>query len=108
MPAGTSFQSSGSSAACSAVGQLVTCSNTSGVAAGGTPSFTIHVKVASSVADGTVLHNRTSVNSVRTSVPSTANNCPNTTSTTVNTRADLSISKSAPANATAGAAAGFD
>ena len=108
LPAGTSFQSSGSDAACSASGQDVTCANTSGLAAGGSQSFTVHVKVASSVADGTVLSNSGTVTSDGTSDPNSGNDTSNTTSTTVHTLADLSVAKSAPSDTVAGAAAGFD
>ena len=108
LPAGTSFQSGSSSASCSAVGQNVTCSNTSGLAAGGTAGFTVHVKVASSVAEGTVLSNTGTVTTDGTSDPTAGNNASNTTSTTVHTQADLSVAKSAPSTTIAGAAAGFD
>src|SRR5439155_14256974 len=40
LPAGTTFQTSGSSSSCSASGQAVTCSNTSGLAAGAQQVFT--------------------------------------------------------------------
>src|SRR5207248_1169276 len=107
LPAGTTFQAASSDPACSALGQAVTCTNNSGLAAGASQSFTVHVKVASSVAEGTVLHNTASLGSDGTSDPDNTNN--NASSdTTVHTLADLSLSKSAPASATAGAAAGFD
>ena len=107
LQAGLTFQTAGSSADCSAAGQLVTCTNTTGLAANGDQPFTVHVTVASSVPDGTVLANTASVDSDGTTDPNPANTS-NTTHTTVHALADLSVSKLAPATATAGAPAGFD
>src|SRR5204862_139866 len=74
----------------------------------GTTTFTIHVKVGAAVADGTILDNSASVSSGGTTEGDTTNNDSNTTHTAVQARADLTISKAAPATAIAGASAGFD
>src|SRR5204863_98340 len=105
LPAGTTFQTSGSSSSCSASGQAVTCSNTSGLAAGAQQVFTVHVKVASSVASGTVLSNTAAVSSDGTSDPTPGNNTSNTTSTSVNTSADVPVAKAARVSCVAAAGA---
>jgi uncharacterized repeat protein (TIGR01451 family) len=98
---------SGSTAGCTASGQTVTCISAA-ITAGGTRSFTIHVTVASSVADGTVLKNKGSVASNGTIDQNPANNTSDEASTTVQARADLSITKGAPATAIAGDPLGFN
>ena len=102
LPAGTSFQTGGSSTSCLASGQTVTCSNTSGLAAGADQAFTIHVKVASSVAEGTVLHYSGSVASDGTSDPDGTNNSSGTTSTTVHAQADVADLKTTDSTVVAG------
>ena len=58
---GLTFQTAGSSADCSARGQLVTCTNTTGLAAGANQAFTVHVTLASTVDSGTDLANSATV-----------------------------------------------
>src|SRR5206468_3626071 len=98
----------GSSADCSASGQVVTCSRSVTIASGLTTVFTVHVTVGAAVANGTDLVNSASVSSTGTAEGNVANDGSNTTHTTVNANADLTISKSAPASTTAGDPAGFD
>jgi uncharacterized repeat protein (TIGR01451 family) len=104
LPTGLTFQSTGSSAGCSAVGQVVTCTDNTGLGVLGTKEFTIHVTVGASVADGTVLSNTASVASNGTNDPVSANN---TTlvpvTTTVSTSADIEVTKTdSPDPVTAG------
>jgi uncharacterized repeat protein (TIGR01451 family) len=98
LPAGVTFQSG---AGCSAVGQIVSCSS-SGLLAGASATFTIHVAVLPSVAEGTILHNAATISSTNTSDPNSANNTSSTFDTTIHANADLSITKSAPAAVIAG------
>jgi len=56
LPAGTTFQSSGSTPGASVNGQTITYTNNTGLNNGGTQTFTIHVTTSSSLADGSVLH----------------------------------------------------
>src|SRR5207253_3056496 len=102
LPTGTTFQSTGSSSECTAAAQVVTCTRSVTLAVNGTTVFTIHVTVGASVANGTILDNTASVSSGGTAEGNTFNNTSNTTHTTVNATADLTITKSAPANTTAG------
>jgi uncharacterized repeat protein (TIGR01451 family) len=103
LPAGTTFQPSGSDTSCSATGQNVTCTIGTGLLNAATRAILIHVTVAPNVISGTVLNNTASVSSTGTIDPTNANDTSNpATATTVQTAADLSISKSAPATAIAG------
>src|SRR5207253_6933881 len=68
----------------------------------------IHVTLASSVADGTVLHDSATVASNGTPDVNSSNDTSNTVDTTVQTAADLSITKTGPATAIAGDRTGFD
>jgi uncharacterized repeat protein (TIGR01451 family) len=91
LPAGASFQATGSSAGCAAVGQVVTCSHAAGLAAGANASFTVHVEVASSVAEGAVLSNSATVASDGTNDPAAGNDTSNTVASSVDRSADLSV-----------------
>src|SRR6185369_15504577 len=71
LPAGTTFQPSTD---CTAIGQDVTCSRSATLAVGGTTTFTIHVSVSASVAEGTVVHNSAHVSSTGTTDGDTTNN----------------------------------
>ena len=104
LPAGLTFQTSGSSAGCSAAGQLVTC--TSGVlAAGANKPFTLHVTLASTVDSGTHLLNSATVTSDHTLDPDHGNDTSNETDTTVQEDVHLSVSKTfASPSVTAGGA----
>ncbi|HEY1734077.1 MAG TPA: hypothetical protein VGG23_06480, partial [Acidimicrobiales bacterium] len=86
-----SFQSSGSSAGCSASGQVVTCTSTDPLPAGGHQMFTVHVTLASS-ATGSV-SNSASVASGGTTDPTPGNNGSGTVTTTIDTSANLAITK---------------
>jgi len=90
LPVGLSFQSSGSDAACSAVGQLVTCTG-GALALGAARSFTIHVTLAAGAPVGSSLHNTASVTSSGTTDANPANDTSNQVTTTVVTAADLSV-----------------
>ena len=92
LPSGLTFD--GGSAACSASGQDVTCSNTTGVAAGADKVFTVHVKADSTLNSGTVLENNASVTSDGTGDPASGNNGSNTTSTTIEENVKLDLTKS--------------
>ena len=87
------FQSTGSSPACSAVGQVVTCTNNTGLAASGNQFFTVHVTLDSTVDSGTVIANTASVASDGTVDPNAANNTSGGTSTTVTEDVHLSVTK---------------
>ncbi len=89
LPVGLSFQSSGSDAACSVVGQLVTCSG-GALALAAARSFTIHVTLAAAAPVGSSLHNTASVTSSGTTDPDPANDTSNQVTTLVVTAADLS------------------
>src|SRR5205807_526162 len=89
-------------------GQIVSYTTSTGLASGGTANFTIHVKLASSVANGTDLQNSATVASGGTTDPTSSNNISNTINTTVQTPADLSIGKAGPPTAVAGDPTGFD
>jgi hypothetical protein len=85
LPAVLTFDPSNSSLACSAVGQVVSCTPDDAVPATpgtNTVSFTIAVTVGGSVADGTVLENSASV-STDTPESDTTNNTSNTVQTAV-------------------------
>src|SRR6185436_9751161 len=49
LPTGLTFQPGASSTECSAAGQLVTCSEFTGLAAGANKAYTLHVTLASTV-----------------------------------------------------------
>ena len=72
LPTGTTFQTSGSTAGNSGSGQTVIYTNSTGLISGGMQTFTIHVKVASSVADGTVLHDQATVATNGTTDPTSS------------------------------------
>src|SRR5204862_2650401 len=79
-----------------------------GVAPGASRVFTIHVQVASSVAHATVLHTSVTATRAATIDPLALHDALPISSTTVHARADLSVAKGAPTDATAGDPAGFD
>ena len=110
LPNGLTFQPGGTTdPRCSVSSGIVTCTNSTGLAAGSNDSFTFHVTVASSVADGTVLSNSASVATSGTDDPTPGNNSTATPSqTTIHALADLTLSKGGPSSATAGDPAGFD
>ena len=89
LPAGLSFQSSGSDASCSAVGQLVTCSG-GGLTLDATRSFTIHVTLSAAAPAGSSLLNTAHVTSTGTTDPDPANDTSNQVATSVVTRTHLS------------------
>jgi uncharacterized repeat protein (TIGR01451 family) len=89
LSAGLSFESSGSSSQCSAVGQQVTCSISS-LTAGSMLNRTIVVNVAASLVDGLQLNNTASVSGSQTD-PSPGNNS-GSQGTTVTRKADLEVS----------------
>jgi uncharacterized repeat protein (TIGR01451 family) len=103
LPAGTTFQTAGSTAGCGAVGQVVTCTSAAGLAVNGDRTFTIHVTLAAGAASGSTLSNSASVTTDGTLDP-TAPNTSNTVTTTVQSSADVAITKTGPATATAGTA----
>jgi uncharacterized repeat protein (TIGR01451 family) len=102
MPASTTFvsltQNSGPAFNCT-TGATVTCSIAS-LAPVTTGSFTLVVSTPPSLANGTVISN--TVNASSTTPDSSPNNNSATAQTTIQTSADLSVTKSAPAAATAG------
>ena len=89
LPAGTTFQASASSVDCSAALQVVTCSRSVTLAPTATTTFTIHVSVASAVANNSHLLNSATVASSGTIDPAGGNNASNETDTTVHRVADL-------------------
>jgi len=97
LPTGLAFQSVGSDPACSAVGQNVTCGDTI-VAGGGPTTYTIHVLVAPSVLDQSILDNDASVvmtdgsDDPNLDNNSTATQENGTAHTTITAQADLSLS----------------
>src|SRR2546425_2012796 len=104
LPPATTFQSiitpAGWTCTTPAVGSAGTVSCTTGSTANGaTASFTIVAQVSASTPDGSTLTNTATVSSV-TFDPNTANNA--ATANTDVRAADLSITKSAPAEATSG------
>ena len=113
LPAGVSFVSG---AGCASATGGFTCSNT-GLAAGGTDPYTVHVKVAASACPGTApscdgtAHASVSVTSNGTADPTPGNNGPAGTSpdASIITRADLQPSITAPSgNKIAGDSSGFN
>jgi len=87
LPTGLSFQLLGSDARCAAAGQTVTCTNAIGIANGADDVFVIHIRVASSVAAGTILANSAAVASAND--PDGSNDVSNVVSTTISTSADI-------------------
>src|SRR5208337_2267268 len=61
LPAGTTFVASGSDPGCTASGQTVTCTSSSGLASGATRTILIHVTLASSEPNGTILADNGSI-----------------------------------------------
>ena len=105
LDAGLVFEAAGSDPACSAVGQDVTCSNASGLVAGESQSFTVHVSVDQTVEGGTVLANSATVASSGTVDPTPGNDTSNTVTTTVDEDVQLSVTKTFDsASVTAGGA----
>jgi uncharacterized repeat protein (TIGR01451 family) len=95
----------GASAGCSQASGTVTCAG-GPLAAGGSASFDIHVRVPASAPDGTILHNVASVTGQAVD-PNLANNQAATT-TTVVAQTDLSVTKTAPSAVEAGALLQYD
>ncbi|MEP6762188.1 MAG: DUF11 domain-containing protein, partial [Sporichthyaceae bacterium] len=97
LPAGLLFQSLGSDVRCAALGQTVTCTNVTGLANGADDAFVIHVRLASSIAAGTILANSAAVASAND--PDATNDSSSVVSTVVTTTtdiADLAISSPDP------------
>jgi uncharacterized repeat protein (TIGR01451 family) len=106
LPAGTTFLASGSTAGANVSGQTVTYTNTTGVAASASVSFTIHVAVDSSAA-GTTLQNTASIATTGTPDETTANDTSNTLTTTI-AKANTSVAVSSSQNpSTAGESVTF-
>jgi uncharacterized repeat protein (TIGR01451 family) len=94
LPAGFVFKSSGSSAACSASGQDITCTDTNGFPDGAVNrTFTVHAHINSSVAADDYSDLAT-VTSLGTQDPNSANDT-DTGTVTVITQADLSLTTAA-------------
>jgi uncharacterized repeat protein (TIGR01451 family) len=108
LPTGVTFQTTGSSSECSAVGQVVTCTDNTGLAVLGTKVFTLHVTIDPAVVGGTDLLNSATVASNGTIDQTSGNNTSTPVSTIAQANADLSIAKSGPSTAVAGAPAGYD
>src|SRR5207302_667818 len=106
LPAGTVFDGPASDNRCALAAGVVTCTRAGGLANGGTDTFTVHVNVPASVADGTVLKNTADVSSNGTTDPVSADDHSNEIDTTVHARADLAVTKSGPTDVNAGT--GFD
>ena len=93
LPAGLTFTATGSSGACAAVGQVVTCSRATDLAVGAEATFTVVVAIAASVADDTTLSNTASVTGTDPE-PAGASHANSATETThVDRNADLGITK---------------
>jgi uncharacterized repeat protein (TIGR01451 family) len=103
LPAGVSFASG---PGCSAVGQLVTCTSNAPLGVGSHVTFTVHVTVASSVADGAILTNTAVVTSLGTGDPNSGNNSAQAV-TTVNRVSDLDVTKVPVGQFVAGAEATY-
>jgi len=103
LPAGETFvsltQTSGPTFTCT-TGSTVTC-NIASLTSGNSASFTLTVNIAANVANGTMLSNTANVSST-TPDPAAANNSSTVSSTVQVTSADLALTKSGPASATAG------
>ncbi len=76
LPAGLTFLEVGSDARCIATGQDVTCTNTTGLAAGADDAFVLHVRLDATVFAGTVLVNSAVVTA--TNDPDSLNNASST------------------------------
>jgi len=87
LPAGLTFQSSGSDSRCLAVGQTMTCTNATGLANGADDVFVVHVRLASTAVSGTILSNVAVVGSAND--PDASNDTSNLIATTVATSADI-------------------
>ncbi len=93
LPGGLTFQAIGSDADCSAVGQVVTCTNTAGLAAGANDAFIVHVTLAQTSEAGTTLSNTATVTSTGTTDPASGNNISTAVITTVNESVSISAVK---------------
>ncbi len=106
LPAALTYQSVGSDGRCAAVGQAVTCTNLVGLASGADDLFVVHVTLASTIDDGTILSNTASVASSGTNDPD-ASNDDDTLTTEVEEDVELSVSKGfSSATITSGGAGG--
>jgi uncharacterized repeat protein (TIGR01451 family) len=104
LPSELGFVTSGSSASCNASGQVVTCTDPSGLTAGATESFTVVVEVDPATTAGTVIANHATVASTGTTDPNSANDqsSPDTL-TTVTSDVALSLTKTfSPSTVVAG------
>lgn len=101
LPAGLTYSAAGSTSGCSASGQTVTCSSTSGLAVGGSQALTLHV-IAASSSTGSVA-NSASVASSGTPDPNAGNDISSIITTALQSFTDYSVSTSAAATIVAGA-----
>ena len=91
LPAGLTFKSAGSSAACSAVGQAVTCTRTTDLAAGADLIYTVVATAAASLTDGSSLANSVTVTGTDPEPATASASNSASASTAVIRRADLGI-----------------
>ncbi|HEX9835185.1 MAG TPA: hypothetical protein VGA66_19260, partial [Mycobacterium sp.] len=91
LPAGLTFVMAGSDARCTASGQDVTCTNTTGLANGADDAFVIHVRLDATVSAGTIL-----ANSAVVSAGNDANSLNNLSSTLTEVRAAGTLRVIAP------------
>ncbi len=106
LPTGLTFQSLGSDIRCAAVGQVVTCTNLAGLAAGADDTFLIHVTLAATVNAGTALSNTATVTSSGTNDPDPSNDA-STLLSTVEEDVQLRVTKAfSTATVTSGGASG--
>ena len=102
-----SFRTVGSDSRCLAVGQIVTCTNATGLPAGADDVYVIHVTLSSTADAGTILTNTAVVTSTGTSDPNGSNNTSPPLMTTVVEDVRLSVIKAfGPSTVTAGGASG--
>ena len=108
LDSGLTFETAGSDPRCAAAGQLVTCTNTTGLGTtfpNDTDTFTIHVTLASTVDSSVTLSNTAGVYSNGTADPNSVNDTSNTTSTDVDEDVSLAVTKAFDsASVTAGGA----
>src|SRR5207302_988339 len=102
LPSGLTFQPAGSTTGASVNGQTISYTNSSGLTSGASQTFILHVTLASSSSNLSVLHDSATVASNGTTDPSSGNDTSTTVNTTVQTTADLSLSGTAPATGLAG------
>jgi uncharacterized repeat protein (TIGR01451 family) len=82
LPSGVTFQAVGSDAACSAVGQAVTCISSSGLAVGADSAFVVNVTLEQTLEAGTIVTNTASISSSDPVDPVASNDVSESVSTT--------------------------